>query len=554
MYDFIIIGSGIAGLYVALLAEQHGRVLLLTKAGLEDSNTNHAQGGIAAALGADDSPALHWRDTLVAGAGLSDPVAAWILTCEGPERIASLIRCGVPFDREDSRLAMAREGAHSRPRVLHAGGDATGAQIQTTLGRLIWQAKNVTVREHHLVTDLVVIGGAVRGVVAREGRATQPVHYTGRNVVLATGGAGQLYQHTTNPAVATGTGLALAYRAGASLADLEFCQFHPTALLLPNAPRFLISEAARGEGGILRNADGRRFMFDYDALGELAPRHVVAAAILAEMTRDDRPCVYLDLTHLPAGQVLRRFPVIAAFCRQHNLDITRTPIPVAPAAHYMMGGVRTDLWGATDLPGLFACGEVACTGVHGANRLASNSLLEALVFGERIVRRSLSDHNELTSEPEPWLAGGVRPALTQSIAEDALPLASSVLEDHRFGLAPTASEARWPRGQAVTREEVQSLMWACAGMSRSRQSLQSAQQRLAQWSASLPGPTAADCELHDLLLVARLVVAAALAREESRGAHRRRDFPAEDGAWRRRLVFRARETALSRAGCVPLAR
>jgi L-aspartate oxidase len=547
VYDHIIVGTGIAGLYTALLAQEHGRVLLITKAGLDDGNTSHAQGGIAAAIGADDTPSLHWYDTLVAGAGLSDPLMAWILASEGPARVAELARFGVPFDREGGLPALAREGAHSRHRVLHAGGDATGARIQLTLHQLVQQASNITVREHALVTDLIVAGDAVRGVEAFDCRTAQRMRYAGKVVVLATGGAGQLYQHTTNPVVATGTGVALAYRAGASVADLEFCQFHPTALALPNAPQFLISEAVRGEGAILRNADGHRFMFDYDDRGELAPRHVVADAILAEMARLGSPCAYLDLTHLPAQTVLRRFPTIAASCRQYGLDITKSPIPVAPAAHYIMGGVRTNLWGETDVRGLFACGEVACTGVHGANRLASNSLLEALVFGARIVKRTSATCEATMDDLEQWPSLQCVPSLPGAAGKDRVPPTSRVLEDHRYGpgIATAGLSEQGvlevpPRAQIT---ELQALLWTYAGTARTAASLRTAQRQLERWAErGLLPDTSAEFEWRDMLLVARLLVDAALAREETRGAHRRLDFPSEDSSWRRRLVFRARQS------------
>lgn len=548
MYDCIVIGSGIAGLYTALLAQSHGRVLLLTKARLDDSNTNNAQGGIAAAVGTDDRPELQWRDTLEAGAGLSDPLASWVLVVEGPERIADLVSFGVPFDREGGHLALGREGAHTRARVLHAGGDATGARVQATLGHLVGESRNVTIREHSLVTDLVLEDGAVRGVIAVDHRSGLEERYTGRAVVLATGGAGQLYAQTTNPAVASGTGLALAYRAGASLADLEFIQFHPTALMLNGAPRFLISEAARGAGAVLRDRDGRRFMFDYDPRGELAPRHVVAGAILTEMTRQNTACVYLDLSGLPEAETRQHFPTIAEFCDSYDLDITRRPIPVAPAAHYVMGGVRTNLWGETDLPGLFACGEVACTGVHGANRLASNSLLEALVFGSRIVRRMVAG----SGDPDRGAADPSGPMPQHGQAR--------IVEDHRVG--PSAQSFPHPQRQrdqageeqrppAVLMKDVQELMWANVGMVRSRESLEAAQRRLDQWTRELDSPSSpGDHELRALLLVARLVTTAALVREESRGGHRRSDYPDEDDAWLRRVVFRApvEQDRLAKAG------
>jgi len=550
MYDCIVIGSGIAGLYVALLAQHHGRVLLLTKAGLDDSNTNHAQGGIAAAVGATDRPELHWRDTLVAGAGLSDPTAAWVLTNEGPDRIADLIRFGVAFDREHGYLALAQEGAHSLPRVLHAGGDATGRHIQVALGNAVRRSAKITICEHHLVTEITTEGRSVDGVVALDCRSGRTARYSSHCVVLASGGAGQIFQHTTNPSVATGTGLALAYRAGASVADLEFYQFHPTALLVPGAPRFLISEAARGEGGVLVAADGRRFMADYDPRGELAPRHVVAEAILAEMARTGAPCVYLDLSHLPAQQVRQRFPTIADRCRQYGIDITREPIPVAPAAHYMMGGVRTDLWGETDLPGLFACGEVACTGVHGANRLASNSLLEALVFGARIVRRLAAGRDGRERRPDVWPAGLANSgALAYGTAGADGALVAAIPEERRAGPPAGEPDGRWPGDHAPTPEglpaggvqieHLQALMWSCAGPRRSRQSLEQAEHQLALWAEVMPAATTdQEHELRDALLAARLMVAAALARRETRGAHRRLDFPREEVAWRRRLTFR----------------
>jgi L-aspartate oxidase len=341
--------------------------------------------------------------------------------------------------------------------------------------------------------------------------------------------------------------LALAYRAGAGVADLEFCQFHPTALQLPGAPRFLISEAARGEGGILVDADGRRFMQDYDPRGELAPRHVVADAILETLDRSAAPCVYLDLSHLPTHQVTHRFPTIVAVCRRYGLDPTREPIPVAPAAHYMMGGVCTDLWGETDLPGLFACGEIACTGVHGANRLASNSLLEALVFGSRIVRRMVGGRAEAGAQStalahaEAGLhrAGGLDAALTTAIGEDRRYWSSAAEPSARPAQLPSIADEAAPAVR-LNVEDLQALMWRGAGMKRSQQSLRHVEKQLALWASALPVPGRShEHELHDMLLASRLVVAAAIARQETRGAHRRLDFPREDAAWRRRLVWRA---------------
>src|SRR5215210_4779074 len=354
--DFIVVGSGIAGLRAAVeLAGAGARVTVLTKDRREESNTEYAQGGVAVALSEEDEVSLHEEDTLAAGAGLCDERAVEALVGEGPRYIQELIEWGAEFDREGGRLLFTREAAHSRPRILHAQGDATGHEI------------------------------------ARDPLVRAPRVLFARGVVLATGGAGALYLHTTNPAVATGDGMAMAYRAGAELSDMEFVQFHPTALNLEEAPRFLLSEALRGEGGVLRNSSGRRFMPRYHDAAELAPRDVVTRSIVAEMGRTATRTVFLDMTAFDAAHLRRRFPKIYRTCMQYGLDLAREPIPVGPAAHYVMGGVRTDLEGRTTLPGLYAAGEAAFTGVHGANRLASNSLLEGLVFGARAGAAAASD-------------------------------------------------------------------------------------------------------------------------------------------------------------------
>jgi L-aspartate oxidase len=389
-YDYIIIGSGIAGLFAALAAQERGSVLLLTKGSIHDSNTRYAQGGIAAAVGHDDTPELHLRDTLDAGAGLCDEEAVRVLTYEGPQRVAELIQMGVVFDQLHGETALAREGAHSQARVLHAGGDATGAHIELTLADLA-QSSRVHIMEYAVATQIQVdrSTGEATGVEVLEVQGGRQVAFRGRHIILASGGAGQLFRSTTNPEVATGDGVALAFRAGAELMDMEFYQFHPTALQMFGAPRFLISEAVRGEGGILRNQAGTAFMKAYHPLGDLAPRDVVSRAMVAEMERSGSDHVLLDVTHLPSSRVVARFPTIHQTCLHHGVDMTRQAIPVAPAAHYMMGGVKTNIWGETTIPGLYACGEVSCTGVHGANRLASNSLLETIVFSKRIVERTL---------------------------------------------------------------------------------------------------------------------------------------------------------------------
>jgi len=542
-YDYIIVGSGIAGLYAALLARARGSVLVLTKGSIDDCNTRWAQGGIAAPIGAGDSVEKHLRDTIEAGAGLVDEDAARVLTSEAAARIEDLVRLGVPFDTSEGEIALAREGAHSQARVLHAGGDSTGAHIELTLASLARQ-EGITVLEHTIATEIVTeppdpahpsrrlpphpkpihgssgrTGGgpmAVRGVRALNAMTGETSEYSCRYLVLATGGAGQMYRVSTNPAVATGDGIALAYRAGAEVMDMEFVQFHPTALRLPGVQPFLISEAVRGEGGILRDLRGERFMPEYDERAELAPRDVVARAIVDRMEATGADHVLLDVTHLDRGHVIARFPQIYRFCLDAGLDITREPIPVSPAAHYTMGGVRTNVWGETTLPGLYACGECACTGVHGTNRLASNSLLETVVFAQRVVQRTVE-------------APGGRAQPTPG---------TLVLSE------PTVSEAGAP-----SREAAQSLMWDNAGIVRDAGGLSRAKAALSAWDAALAGergagdpkfaPTGrAALELRDLVLCSRLVAEAALLREESRGAHYRTDFPAARDEWRRHLVFR----------------
>jgi L-aspartate oxidase len=511
-FDYIVLGSGIAGLYAALLAREHGSVLIVTKGSIEDSNTRYAQGGIAAAVGPDDSAELHLKDTLGAGAGLVDESAARILTGEAADRIADLVRFGVPFDTLDGEIVLGHEGAHSARRIIHAGGDATGAYIELTLSHLA-RAEGIAVLEHTLATEIVITDGRATGIGTLDTRSGTAGVYAGATIVLATGGAGQLYRFTTNPAVATGDGIALAYRAGADVMDMEFIQFHPTALRLPGVPVFLISEAVRGEGGRLYAPDGRRFMLEIDERAELAPRDVVARAIVREMAAAGSDHVWLDITHLPAARITARFPQIYRFCLEHGLDITRQRIPVSPAAHYTMGGVRTNTWGETTIPGLYACGEVACTGVHGANRLASNSLLETVVFAKRVIERSRDGAND---RPDP--------------APDAVSLPP-----------PEPGEAPPPSLDAL-----QALMWEDAGIVRDAEGLSRAARTLSAWQGALPAPSESALpadrramhELANLVLVARLVVDAALRRTESRGAHFRTDYPSPSEQWLHHLVYR----------------
>jgi L-aspartate oxidase len=507
--DFVVIGSGIAGLRAAIELAPVGRVLILTKAEPTESNTGHAQGGIAVALGEDDSPDLHAADTIKAGDGLCDEAAVRVLVEQGPPYVQELVDWGTKFDREaDGGLSRGREAAHSVRRVLHAG-DATGREIARVLWTRVSHLKSVETANHALVTELLVEQGRCVGVRFYD-QLGFPRDARAKATLLATGGAGQVFRHTTNPRVATGDGVALGFHAGARVADLEFVQFHPTALNVAGAPRFLISEALRGDGGRLINGGGQAFMTRYHPDGDLAPRDVVARSIMREMDVTKGP-VFLSLSHLDADYVTRRFPTIADMCRQVGLDLARDPIPVSPAAHYVMGGVDTDQWGRTSLPGLLAAGEVACTGVHGANRLASNSLLEGLVFGARAAVAML------------------RP-----------PAAATLGRDRRE--APRTSPASV--GRSLTTTEVRDLMWKSVGLFRTCEGMEDAVAKLeASYAAhrdALANARADDGDAwkqFNLVTVARLIARAALRRLESRGAHYRSDFPGHDDIhWKAHVV------------------
>jgi L-aspartate oxidase len=516
--DFIVVGTGGAGLRAALeIAAAGARAVVLTKDRADESNTKYAQGGVAVALAADDEPVLHIEDTMAAGAGLCDGEAVRVLVEEGRRYMRQLIGWGAEFDREGGRLLFTREAAHSRRRILHAGGDATGSEIVRALLARARAEKLIEFVPHAATEGLIIEDGRCAGVRFLDPLTRSPREMRARAVVLASGGAGQLYLHTTNPAVATGDGVAMAYLAGAQVADMEFVQFHPTALSIEGAPRFLLSEAMRGEGGVLRNADGKRFMPRYHPRAELAPRDIVSRSIVAEMDRTATRTVFLDMTALAPRYVRSRFPGIYETCLRFGLDVTREPAPVSPAAHYLMGGVRTDLAGRTTLEGLYAAGEVACTGVHGANRLASNSLLEGLVFGARAGCAAAADHAHAPRAPR----AGVNNEETLEAERESGVGEEAAVEGRRADGSP---------GEVAlaVRKRVRRLMWERVGILRSRQSLRRALAEFEQIAGARLGTPS-----RNFLTVATLVARAALRREESRGAHYRVDFPERDDArWR----------------------
>ncbi len=527
--DYLVLGSGIAGLYAALKASEHGTVILLTKKQRAESATNYAQGGISAAIGEGDSIEAHIEDTLRAGAGLCHRDAVELIARQAPHVIEELLRCGVEFTRRNAELDLGREGGHSRNRIVHAR-DATGRAIESALLRAVMDSHNVQIIEHAIAVELIT----EHHFRSRQHRTSQPTCYgayaltasgaieqfLARATILATGGCGQVYAHTTNPPIATGDGIAMAYRAGAAIANMEFIQFHPTALYQPeqSGPAFLISEAVRGAGAVLRNSSGERFMLRYDERAELAPRDIVARAIDHELkTRGDR-FVWLDLRHLDETSVREQFPTIVAACAERGIHLPHDLIPVVPAAHYCCGGVLTDLDARTTIERLYACGEVACTGVHGANRLASNSLLEGVVFAERAVAH-------IVSQPPPPL---------DAVLDDIAPWDDS----------GTQNTEEWILVQH-DRQELQAIMGDYVGIIRSELRLQRALRRIELLRSEIEDfyrrtkLSPALIELRNIATVAWLIVRSALHRKESRGLHTMTDYPTTDNRWRCDTVITA---------------
>lgn len=510
--DFLVIGSGIAGLSAALEACRLGDVLLISKGRFSQCNSYEAQGGIAAAIGNHDSPLLHYRDTIRAGAGITNQEAVRILTREAPLSIQKLMELGARFDTREGALDLGREAAHSRSRIIHAGGDSTGREVTDAL---LWQARhtpNLVLRENVLALDFVIEGERVSGLWCLKGG--QITCILAEAVLLASGGAGQLFSKTTNLVGATADGIAMAYRAGCTLADMEFFQFHPTALKTHESHEegrmFLLSEALRGAGAILRDSEGYPFMPDYHPMGDLASRDVVSRAIFAQMKKKSKDYVYLDI--FAVSNFEKRFPKIFEACRRYRIDLSTNLIPVHPAAHYIMGGVLTDLEGRTTLPGLFAAGETACTGVHGANRLASNSLLEGFVFGARMACAAAAHRKKKHPIPEP--------------TEMRIP----ILEGEKLSLSPPGISERLL---------LQNMMWEEVGVNRTAESLRKALEFFT--SAAPVGSRPEDLELKNMHLAASLMATAASLRCESRGAHFRSDYPRRRREWKKHILLNRHE-------------
>lgn len=510
-HDVLIIGSGIAGVYTALETPSCFSAAILTKETIDISNSVLAQGGIAVSLDKEDSPELHFNDTIYAGAGLCDEEAVWVLVNQAQKNIKNILEMGVKFDMEQDRehLALSREAAHSKNRIIHAG-DATGKAVCDQLVSVVKGRENVRLFERMFAIDLLVEDGECRGVLAYDEDKGKVCAFLSNIVVIATGGFGQLYANTTNPAVATGDGISLAYRAGSELMDLEFIQFHPTVLYLPENRNFLISEAVRGEGALLKNIHGKRFMPEYHPQNELAPRDIVSRSIFQEMKKTGADHVYLDITFRDRDYLEKRFPNIFRTCLGYGLDMSKDMIPVAPAEHYCMGGIRADISGRTNIKGLYSCGEAACNGIHGANRLASNSLLEGLVFG-RIIGEEIS---------------GI--------------LDSEEKRKVEFLLKYKTDRVRKDLDRKAIKRDIQGIMTRYVGIVRDRKGLEYAAGRMQDFREMLSGMKnegPEDYELQNMALLASLVIESSLEREESRGAHYRSDFPkTDDGKWKKHII------------------
>lgn len=507
--EYLVIGGGIAGLYTAWSAYKNGaKVMVITKQSIADSNTDKAQGGIASAIGKDDCPKKHLDDTLVAGDGLCNASAVEMLVTEGLERIEDLIKLGVTFDRVGDEIALGREGCHSQARILHANGDSTGAEIIRGLRQKIAETPEIKIVEYQCLVDLLVEDNRCYGALIIDSQSQVMHLVNSKSVILATGGVGQLYEHTTNPEVATADGIGAAWRAGAEIMDMEFVQFHPTALALPATPSFLISEAVRGEGAVLKNVDNEKFMSHYHVMNDLAPRDVVTRAIFNEMKNTGEDHVLLDMTHLDSQLIKRRFPMITATCLHYGLDITKELIPVAPAAHYMMGGVKINRWGETSIEGLFCCGESSCLGVHGANRLASNSLLEGLVIGERIARRYASLEKHRGKSHRTFTSKALKTETSCSYEE--------------------------------VRSELQKIMDQKVGPLRTSTGLSEAVKWFEQWDylSDYEVGNVMEIEIRNMLTVGKLIAEAAAIRRESRGGHFRQDYPEPLISWCKHMIFK----------------
>ncbi len=496
--DFLVIGGGVAGLRAAIELASQGSVMVLTKDKATESTTGYAQGGIAVALSDEDEVCIHYEDTINAGDGLCNEDAVRSMVEEGPEYLLELMSWGAEFDREGSNLAFTREAAHSRRRILHSHGDSTGKEIERVLIKKARSFPSVSRYDFAFTLDLIVRDGRCVGAVVLRG--DQLIHVLAKAIILATGGAGQLYSRTTNPMISTGDGIAIAYRAGARIVDMEFIQFHPTTLFSPGAPHFLLSEAMRGEGAVLKNVNGYRFMPDYYDAAELAPRDAVTRAIVSEMVKTKSKHVYLDLTDLKQDYVKNRFPLIYATCLQYDIDITEEMVPVCPAAHYIMGGIYTDLYGESNIKGLFAAGEVACTGVHGANRLASNSLLEGLVYGARTGKRAAE------------YASGIQMPSSSDVTD---------LSEHEKEESSTIVN-----DIDKSRSSLRQVMWHKVGIIRCNKSLGAAKKWLSRQEHILNAPcnSRREYELKNMMITANLITDSALLRKHSVGAHYRSDF------------------------------